>query len=133
MQHIDLEKILIDFRLDPETVASSLFPYNRYPLLAFKRLIRDSIPLDLDQLERLAKLIGIEPVQLLQYNQDYSEHREATLIKGPFVVSIKPDGYFVRIDGEVKKIASLKDPIIKVINYINELTEQWNLSESKSM
>ncbi len=51
-----LEEIIKTFSLDKKDLAEKLFPDNKYPELALKRVIRDDLYLNADQLETLSSI-----------------------------------------------------------------------------
>lgn len=58
MQKIDLNKIMDEHELDMKYVARHLFPNNKFPHLAFKRVLDNEIALNADQISLLALLTG---------------------------------------------------------------------------
>lgn len=137
MLKFDLQKVLDDFLLDPRVVAETLFPNNRYKLQALKRIIRDNVPLDLQQLDNLAKIIGINAPALLSYGQWQGtvKNNEALLIKGPYIVSLRPNGCFLKIRGEANDqyIAGPNIGIFELIQIVNKFLETWNQLKFKSI
>lgn len=58
MQTIDLNKIIEESELDAVKVAEHLFPTNKYPRHALKRVLNGDANLDADQISRLSGLTG---------------------------------------------------------------------------
>ncbi len=60
MQKIDIKKIIKNNNLDTLEVAKHLFPENKYPSLALKRVIKGDAFLDSDQISKLSLLANIQ-------------------------------------------------------------------------
>lgn len=137
MIKFNLQKILDDFSLDPRKVADVLFPSNRYKIQALKRIIRDNVPLDLQQLDALSKFIGVNTPALLTYGQWEGTIKDntAVLVKGPYIVSLKPNGCFLKLRGETNEqhIAGPEIEINKLISIINKFLETWTPLKFKSI
>jgi hypothetical protein len=58
MKKIDLKQIIKSAGLDSKEVAKQLFPGNKYPVLAFNRVMSGSAELDASQISKLALLAG---------------------------------------------------------------------------
>ena len=64
MNKIDLQSIIGTYRLDQKEIAESLFPGNKYPALALKRVLSGEAYLDTNQVSKLALTIGV-PIEKL--------------------------------------------------------------------
>lgn len=64
MTHFDLNSIIKEYNLDTAQVASVLYPDVKYPKLAINRVIRGEVSITVEQLENLAKFLGVPPSQL---------------------------------------------------------------------
>lgn len=64
MQTINLKQLLDDKGLKYEFVGQKLFPRNRYPYLAIKRVMDGKAVLDADQISLLSQITGV-PIGLL--------------------------------------------------------------------
>lgn len=65
---LNIEKIIQDSGLDINAVAAELFPKNKYPTLALNRVFANESQLDVDQLAKLAALLGVPTYRLLRDN-----------------------------------------------------------------
>lgn len=67
MAKINIKKIIDKYGLDKKEIAKQLFPTNKYPQVAFKRVLLGEALLDSDQVSKLASIAGIE-ISELYYN-----------------------------------------------------------------
>ena len=72
---IDVTKFITDHDLDKKEVAKHLFPENRYPIMAFKRILDGAALLDSEQLAKLAALAKVSIVKLFSGNWDTTSTR----------------------------------------------------------
>lgn len=130
MNNFNLQKIIEDFNLDDTAVANALFPNNRYTLPALKRVIRDNIPLNLDQLNTLADIVNLSLPALLNYSKytGVIANNEPIIIYGPYIVTIKQNGCFFKLKGQTEDvfIADSKISIADLIITLNKFLETWN-------
>lgn len=73
---INVQEIIDKYSLDGKVVAELLFPDNKYPVPALKRVIIGEMNLDSDQLHKLASLAGVTVSEL--YNNDWEFIRGET-------------------------------------------------------
>lgn len=137
MSKLNLQKILKDYQLEPPVIAEVLFPHNRCKIEALRRLIRENIPLDLEQLDSLAKYLGLSASQLLQYEywEGSASEGRPVLFKGPFIVTIEEDGCYLKtVNNKVnRKIAEPNISIKELITNLDKLIKTWNPSKFLSI
>lgn len=80
MKKVNLQSIIENYELDPKEIAKDLFPDNKYPDLAMKRILSGEAYLDTNQVSKLALLIGV-PIETLYSGGQWKGKRvEATHI-----------------------------------------------------
>lgn len=60
MQAINLEAIVKKYDLDKKELAAQLFPGNKFPRVAFKRVLLGEAELNASQISKLALWVGVE-------------------------------------------------------------------------
>jgi len=78
MSTFNINHIISRYKLDEHKLALELFPGNKYPTIAFKRIASGDSHLDTKQLETLAKILGIR-VQDLFMDEDWVFEKNTNL------------------------------------------------------
>lgn len=87
MAHIELSKIVEEFKLDTDTLAKILFPDNKFPKSALDRILKDQTKLDSDQIAILADYLAINVQDLYSFRNwrgGTFKNNVLTLTRGKF-------------------------------------------------
>lgn len=90
MQKIKLTETIEGLNLDRKEVAETLFPANRFPMMALKRVLDGGAVLDADQISRLALFANV-PVASLFTGEGWgckSQGKKHTFTNGNFIAKI---------------------------------------------
>ena len=80
MKTIDVNGIISEQKLDLEEVAQQLFPGNKYPKLALKRVLAGEAVLDANQISKLSLMTGLSIDQLYSENGWKSTSKSGVII-----------------------------------------------------
>ena len=84
MSTFNLKHIISRYNLNENNLAIELFPGNKFPNLALKRIVSGDSFLDTKQIEILAKIIGV-PVKDLFMSEDWTFQQNSNIDKFVFV------------------------------------------------
>lgn len=115
MNTFDISKVIELWHLDKEEVAKVVFPKVRFPVLAFRRVLKGEAELDTIQLGLLADYIGVPVTDLFGLDNWHgvTEDDCLTLTKGGYKVKFNNTFFIIYIDGK---------PICKNVGNFNVMT-----------
>lgn len=134
MASIDLELLIKDSAMSDTFIAKRLFPQNKFPSLALKRVISKEAELSESQITELTRLFGVS------YEQLFKKTWSAISNKG--IITFKRNGYEVILEtntglstvySENKVIFEkhLYNMSIPIRGYIKKLDEQIEFYENQ--
>ena len=102
MERMELERAITLTGMQKHEVAAHLFPGNKYPYLALRRVVRGKSNLDSAQMSKLAALAGIEIQDL------YGDPEALPVLPDPALIVIETARYRATIDlaGQVANVFS---------------------------
>lgn len=125
-----IQKRIAESGLSPETVAKALYPGNKYPEAAYKRLLKGESKLEADQVLALARLLGTSTDSLLRPDSWKMVPGQSRLVftKGRFSATLLTDKWLVRLEkaGELVIEWQIVKPTISLESFINNLNELTN-------
>ena len=128
MTHFDLSSIIKEYNLDIAQVASVLYPDVKYPKLAINRAIRGEVSISVEQLENLAKFLGVLPSQLFTLGswKDATKNGLLSFKKGEWLVTLSYNNTYLTVYKNNKvvynSVFSIGEmPIKEFIEYIDNL------------
>ena len=95
MERFNLSNVIDHYKLDQAKLAELLFPTVKYPKLALNRILSGEAHLDTEQLENLAKFLGVFPHDLFFVSQNWkgsSEDGCLVFLKGEYKVKLNYNG-----------------------------------------
>jgi hypothetical protein len=98
MQKLNLQKIIDQNGLDPKEVAKQMFPENKYPEMALKRVLKGEALLNSDQISKLSLLTNISISELYGLNWKASKKGDTlTLVSGDYKALLDTNSWTTRI------------------------------------
>lgn len=128
MTGFNIVKIIERYQLKSDVVAKILFPKAKHAGLAFMRILENKASLDIIQLERLARYIGVPPGDLF-YAEEWQYRTQDTFLtftKDDFKVILNRGGYFLTVlkgDEVIEQIVASNEALTikQFIDFINAL------------
>lgn len=142
MTTFNIVKIIERYQLKPDVLAALLYPKAKHPGLAFTRILEGKAVLDVIQLERLARYIGVPPGDLFTVGewQYRTQENYLTFVKDDFTVILNKGGYFLTIlkgDEVIEQVVASNQALtleqfIRFINLLTQTHKDGNSSESSN-
>lgn len=110
MFKIDLSAIIQRFKLTDSELASVLFPDNRFPNQALRRVLNEGVALSSDQVSTLASYLGVPVYELYQcdgWHQVPDENAAISLRKGGITAVLRNGGSSITIRDEKKAVEQI--------------------------
>lgn len=110
MFKIDLSTIIQRFKLSDSELASVLFPDNRFPNQALRRVLNEGASLSSDQVSELASYLGVPVYELYQCDGWYQVPDESAAIslrKGDLTAVLRNGGSSITIRDEKKAVEQI--------------------------
>jgi hypothetical protein len=127
MSTFNINHIIKQYNLDEDSLSKELFPNNKFPKIALTRITSGVSYLDTSQLDILAKIIDVEPGDLLRSQSWTStdinifDTETITFKKNNFRVELSLNTLITKIYSSDKLIASetlISDKNIKLSEYL---------------
>lgn len=132
MEQFNINSVIEHYKLDIEDLAKVLFPAVKYPKQALDRILKGEGSLDITQVEKLAKHIGVLVTDLFSANTWKSSAEDGclTLLKGQYKAKLNYNGVYlsiykdnVLIDQKVSNVPSMT--IREFINFLDNLIKNY--------
>lgn len=132
MEQFNINNVIEHYKLDIEDLAKVLFPAVKYPKQALDRILKGEGSLDITQVEKLAKYIGVLVTDLFSANTWKSSAEDGclTLLKGQYKAKLNYNGVYlsiykdnVLIDQKVSNVPSMT--IREFINFLDNLIKNY--------
>lgn len=128
----NINSVIEHYKLNTEDLAKVLFPTVKYPKQAFDRVLKGEANLDVVQLERLAKHVGVLITDLFYVDtwKSLSDNGCLTLLKGDYKVKLNYNGVYISIykNNELiyQRISNIPDMTVnEFVNYLNNLIKKF--------
>jgi len=128
MQNLDLVKLIKELDLDPGIIARELFPGNKYPDLAMRRVLKGESFLNTQQVSRLSLFTGIPISSLFSGGKWKAQSSKGKHIftNGDFTATLNTETWTSSVfhKGNLfheEVIHSNKIPLSEYINMLNNL------------
>lgn len=63
---MDIKRLMRDYDLQTKDIAAALFPDNKLPEKALRRVWKGELPINEDQIRTLARICGTKPGEILE-------------------------------------------------------------------
>jgi len=129
---MNLLKIIQDNDLPRKEVANKLFPGNKYPGMALKRVIKEGLPLDNFQTEILAGMLGVTASELIGDNWKAKASKDGvhTFEFGEYTARLNTNNWITQLSHAGKRINeavvhSKALPLSDYFEQLNKLIENY--------
>lgn len=123
--HFNLKRILEEYNIAEGDIAGLLFPNNRYPVQALKRILDGEAYLTTNQVEDLARHLGVLVADLYNYDIWHGSHEKGVLTfnNGPYKACLNKELLTIYKDNTVltTDIINTGMELKTFINHLNKL------------
>ena len=130
MYTIDLDKIIKQKKLDKREIAISLFPGNKYPILAINRVLYGDTKLDSDQVKKLATILNTSIDNLYDFNFTGGRSKDDKIVikTGDFTAELDRSFGSTRLShkGVLLSEILVHDPSIGLSDYLEQIKQVIN-------